>query len=418
VNWILDTAPIWRLTALLLVGTFLGGQINRGIYRLAWIPRTIGPWSSPHGDAPIRLWADYIPVAGWLRLRRESDLHGTAYWVRPFCIEILTGLGLAGLYWWEVLSDGLAPVGPWIGRSELGLHGQFLAHTLLLCLMTVATFIDLDEKTIPDAITVPGTLLALLFAAIVGESTLPVAPLPDSNRVVALLTTTPNSWSFWLNGPLGLLLGLLIFACWCFALAPKTWTLRQGWKRAWIFLIASMLRRGRYRVASGLLLTGLVGISLAWHMCGPNWPNFMSALIGLAFGGSLVWSVRVIAGVVLGKEAMGFGDVTLMSMIGAFLGWQTALLVFFLAPAAAAVISIGQWLFTRDREIAFGPYLCLSATILLVSWRWVWAATAPYFEELDWIIPLLLVISLGLMALLLAGWRLVESLFFHETESR
>ena len=35
---------------------------------------------------------------------------------------------------------------------------------------------------------------------------------------------------------------------------------------------------------------------------------------------------------------MGFGDVTLLAMIGAFVGWQGVIVVFFLAPFAGAVI--------------------------------------------------------------------------------
>ena len=45
-------------------------------------------------------------------------------------------------------------------------------------------------------------------------------------------------------------------------------------------------------------------------------------------GGGIVWAVRIIASQALGVEAMGFGDVTLMCMIGAFVGWQPALLIF------------------------------------------------------------------------------------------
>ena len=57
-----------------------------------------------------------------------------------------------------------------------------------MALMLVATFIDFDEKTIPDEITIPGTLLGLLFAALWPDSHLPVARLVDRQRAAACLS--------------------------------------------------------------------------------------------------------------------------------------------------------------------------------------------------------------------------------------
>ena len=65
---------------------------------------------------------------------------------------------------------------------------------------------------------------------------------------------------------------------------------------------------------------------------------------------------------------MGFGDVTLMAMIGAFTGWQSTLMIFFLAPFAAVLISITQWMLTGRKDIAFGPYLCLATLFLVIRW--------------------------------------------------
>ena len=53
---------------------------------------------------------------------------------------------------------------------------------------------------------------------------------------------------------------------------------------------------------------------------------------GLLVGAGLTQLVRKSCGFVFRREAMGFGDVTLMGMIGAFLGWQAAVLTFFIAP--------------------------------------------------------------------------------------
>ena len=73
---------------------------------------------------------------------------------------------------------------------------------------------------------------------------------------------------------------------------------------------------------------------------------------------------------------MGFGDVTLMAMIGAFLGWQAAFLIFFLAPFTALLIAAAQRILTGQRHIAFGPYLCLATLIVVLGWNAVWTEWA------------------------------------------
>ena len=85
---------------------------------------------------------------------------------------------------------------------------------------------------------------------------------------------------------------------------------------------------------------------------------------------------------------MGFGDVTLLGMIGAFLGWQAAVLTFFLAPFfglahAAWKLLIylkkrlgGGQLSSADREIPYGPYLSMAAATLLFAWPYLWRGWA------------------------------------------
>ena len=52
-------------------------------------------------------------------------------------------------------------------------------------------------------------------------------------------------------------------------------------------------------------------------------------ILGLLVGAGVTQLVRVAGTQGVRREAMGFGDVTLMGMIGAFLGWQAAILTFF-----------------------------------------------------------------------------------------
>lgn len=406
------TIPVQvRLALLGIIGALVGGQINRAIYRLAWDRRAIGPWSAPHAGAPPRHWLDRLPVAGWYFLRREAAIHGAGFWVRPLLIEVFAAAGLAALYWWETVARGLAPPLPTLPPSPAMLHAEFLSHALLGGLMLVATFIDFDEQTIPDAITVPGTLCGLLWVALLPDSLLPVGSRPDGAVAIPLVATHPYEWPEGHDGARGLGVGLLILAAWSWALAPKTWTLRRGPAKAVQYLVVSMVRRGNWMLAALLCTVTWLGTIAVWVLGGTPWEGLLSALLGLAFGGGLIWMVRLVAGSVLGKEAMGFGDVTLMAMIGTYLGWQSSLLIFFMAPLAAVVISVAQWALTRRRDIAFGPYLCLAAGIAIVLWRplWLWAER---MFELPGLLLGSLSVCLVLMGILLGAWRLIEGWLF------
>lgn len=104
------------------------------------------------------------------------------------------------------------------------------------------------------------------------------------------------------------------------------------------------------------------------HLHGLAW-----SLAGIATGMSVTWLVRAISGMVLGQPALGFGDVTLMGLIGAFIGWQPTLCVLAIAPLVGIVIGLLVRITTGRSFVAYGPYLVCSAIVVLCTWRWLWA---------------------------------------------
>jgi prepilin signal peptidase PulO-like enzyme (type II secretory pathway) len=418
VNFIQDVPLVVRLALLFVLGVAVGTQLNRGIYRLALFnPRRIGPWSPPLEEVPPRRWFDYLPVLGWIALRREARWHGRAFWIRPLLLELATGGAYAGLYWWDMQGGPVANL-PLAAPPQELLHAQFLMQAVLLSLMIVATFIDFDEQTIPDQITVPGTLAALALAALLPNTRLPVSdvvvqrfgPAPRAVGLEPLLLSSPAAWPAWLDGNDGLLVGLACFVFWVFAIMPFVWTTRRGLGEALRLLLASIVRR-RSRPYLVMAAVGCVLIALVWRL--GHWHELLSALAGMVFGGALIWAVRIVGTRALRVEAMGYGDVLLMFMIGAFLGWQSVLLIFFIAPFAALAIGLAQLILTRRADIAFGPYLCLATLLLIVGWSPLWnGRLAPVFQQFGGgQIILFLAVGLILMGGMLMVWRLIKERF-------
>lgn len=143
------------------------------------------------------------------------------------------------------------------------------------------------------------------------------------------------------------------------------------------------------------------------HLHGLAW-----SLSGMAVGAVFIWLVRSISTWILGQPAMGFGDVTLMAMIGAFMGWQPALCAITIAPVTAIVVGMLVRVTTGRTFVAFGPYLAVSAVMVLGTWRWIWAEPLLIRDVFShWpSIAGLVGGSLAALAILLGGLRLFQAM--------
>lgn len=359
-NWL--AGPPWVPAAIAFaVGAVFGRYLNRCIDRF---PRNeyfgdqlrslvaFPPAERALGRA--RRMGHRLPIAGWLmpgnplrRSRRED--------ARRAAVEFLNALLFAGLLWAE-FPNGLVPIPadafavsglelPTAAGGSLVLQlVRFATHLILIQALVVASVIDLDRMIIPDGSTVPAALVAVLVAGATGGTWL--VPLWYEDASLAALLG--------LGGEFG----------------------------------------GGYQVPP----------FVAEY---PRLHGLLVSLAGLAVGGGVVWAVRLIGHWALGREAMGFGDVIFLAMIGSFLGWQPVLVVFFLAPVCAIVVVIFAAATGTSREFPYGPWLSVATILVLIGWQAVWPYAGRFFL-MGRLIPIFAIGVLFLLAVLLRGISLLR----------
>ncbi|HYP28521.1 MAG TPA: prepilin peptidase [Blastocatellia bacterium] len=103
-----------------------------------------------------------------------------------------------------------------------------------------------------------------------------------------------------------------------------------------------------------------------------DWPawavTLLGSALGAAVGGGSLWLVREGYYRLRGIEGMGLGDVKMMLMVGAYLGWQLTLLTIFIASLLGSLIGVGLiWLRggSMKMEIPFGVFLGPAALVAL-----------------------------------------------------
>jgi leader peptidase (prepilin peptidase)/N-methyltransferase len=185
------------------------------------------------------------------------------------------------------------------------------------------------------------------------------APISGRYPVVEALTAVMFAGAWWYYGPQPLLASRLILGC------------------ALIVLFAIDLEH--HLLPNVITLPGVVVGLLFSVFTEPGW---QASLIGILVGGGVLFGVAEAYYRVRHEEGLGMGDVKMLAMIGAFLGWKLALLTLMMASLCGTIIGVLLIVTKRGGmkyALPFGTFLALGAA----------AAATVGPAILDWYLGLL-----------------------------
>ncbi len=123
-------------------------------------------------------------------------------------------------------------------------------------------------------------------------------------------------------------------------------------------------------------------LGLFFSFFNPNL-TWQSSVIGILAGGGVLYAIAVLYYLVRKQEGMGGGDIKLLAMIGAFLGWQSLLFVIFFSSLTGSIVGIAAMI-KQGRggtsRIPFGPFLSIAALIYLFFNKWIHYYFQLYLE--------------------------------------
>jgi leader peptidase (prepilin peptidase) / N-methyltransferase len=96
--------------------------------------------------------------------------------------------------------------------------------------------------------------------------------------------------------------------------------------------------------------------------------GIVASVLGLLLGGGLLWFMAWLSPYLFGKEGMGGGDIKLLAMIGAFLGWEPVLLTVLVGASVGSITGLSLIALKRlhrDQYLPFGPFLALGAIVAM-----------------------------------------------------
>ncbi len=108
----------------------------------------------------------------------------------------------------------------------------------------------------------------------------------------------------------------------------------------------------------------LPGIILGFLFSFVNpYTNWLDSLIGLVVGGGILYSVALLYFLWRKQDGMGGGDIKLLAMLGAFLGWQSLPFIVFASSITGSIVGISAMTIQKkggQTRIPFGPFLSVA----------------------------------------------------------
>jgi leader peptidase (prepilin peptidase)/N-methyltransferase len=136
---------------------------------------------------------------------------------------------------------------------------------------------------------------------------------------------------------------------------------------AWAMIALFVIDLQHKILPNVITLPGIAVGVLANALAGPGW---VASLIGAAVGAGILFAIAEVYYRVRHEEGLGMGDVKMLGMIGAFLGWKLVLVTLVLSSFLGSIVGIGVLIAKKESlkyALPFGTFLAAGALVAAVG---------------------------------------------------
>lgn len=407
-KWFLSRPELAQLTIVFFVS-----------WAMAWIVNSYSRCVAVWFDLITHSIPQDVKLEDYVRAVRRPTMLEKFFWTP------LIAAALTGVYALFVHRGGFSNLLQIWGENltrHIGLQ-NFVGFFVLSTFFLAASLCDIRRKIIPDYIPLAGIVAGIFLALTTQTMFVHVQlyqPSPIEENVIIEIPNPISQLTFaspylppeWGSGT-KILLACCCWAFFAFAFLFRPIRISRTFRRR---LGLYFLRLIRERLTYVTLTIAIVGLTATiWTLLQSDINRqsiVLSSLFGMTFGGLAIWAVRIVGRWTLGMEAIGFGDVTLMMAIGAFTGWQSIPVIFFLSPVTGLIAGVIMLLFGQ-RRVPLGPFLCISAVIWLLCFDFLWDFCLPLYQLGAATIITILLSCLALMAAMLWIIQIIKIKWLH-----